>query len=100
MSNVEGTAAASRMLFQAHPWHGLSAGERSPDVVTVFVELVPTDTVKYEDRQGERILRLDARSATPPSRPSRTASSRRTLCDAEGGGAVRPGRGPRRTRTR
>ena len=34
--------------LQSHPWHGISAGDRAPDVVNVFVELVPTDTVKYE----------------------------------------------------
>lgn len=32
----------------AHPWHGVSPGDAAPDVVTCYVEIVPTDTVKYE----------------------------------------------------
>lgn len=35
-------------LFKAHPWHGVPIGEDCPHVVNVYVEIVPTDTVKYE----------------------------------------------------
>lgn len=34
--------------FKAHPWHGISVGKDAPNVVNVFVEIVPTDTIKYE----------------------------------------------------
>jgi len=37
-----------KLLFQAHPWHGVDIGPEAPEVVTAFVEIVPTDTVKYE----------------------------------------------------
>ena len=38
--------------YQLHPWHGISLGERAPDIVASFIEMVPTDTVKYEvDKQ-------------------------------------------------
>jgi inorganic pyrophosphatase len=47
------------MLFQAHPWHGVSMGDNAPEVVNAFIELVPRDTVKYElDKQAGH-LRLD-----------------------------------------
>ena len=36
------------LMFKAHPWHGVSIGEQAPDVVTTYIEIVPTDTVKYE----------------------------------------------------
>ena len=36
------------VLFQAHPWHGVSIGENPPDVVTSYIEITPADTVKYE----------------------------------------------------
>lgn len=36
------------LMFKAHPWHGVSIGEEAPDVVTAYIEIVPTDTVKYE----------------------------------------------------
>ena len=35
-----------KLLFQAHPWHGVSPGEKAPLVVTCYVEIVPTDAVK------------------------------------------------------
>lgn len=35
-------------LTLAHPWHGISAGDNAPEELNVFVEMVPTDTVKYE----------------------------------------------------
>jgi inorganic pyrophosphatase len=36
------------MMFRAHPWHGVTAGDEAPGVVTCYIEIVPTDTVKYE----------------------------------------------------
>ncbi len=33
---------------KAHPWHGVNIGDKAPREVTVYVEMVPTDTVKYE----------------------------------------------------
>ena len=35
-------------LHKAHPWHGISHGLKSPEIVTSFIEMVPADIVKYE----------------------------------------------------
>ena len=35
-------------LFRAHPWHGVAIGDQAPSVVTAYIEIVPSDTVKYE----------------------------------------------------
>ena len=45
--------------FKAHPWHGISAGEKAPDVVNVFVEIVPSDTIKYEIDKESGHLKVD-----------------------------------------
>ena len=38
--------------YKSHPWHGISLGNEAPEVVRTFIEIVPTDTVKYEvDKQ-------------------------------------------------
>lgn len=58
------------MLFQAHPWHGVSAGDEAPAIVTAFIEIVPTDTVKYELDKPSGHLRLDRPqrySSLPPT---------------------------------
>lgn len=45
--------------FKAHPWHGISAGESCPRIVNVYVEIVPTDTVKYEADKSSGYLKID-----------------------------------------
>ena len=47
------------LLFQQHPWHGVSAGPKSPAVLAAFIEIVPRDTVKYELDKASGHLRLD-----------------------------------------
>jgi len=47
------------LLFRAHPWHGISAGPDTPDEVVAYIEIVPTDTVKYELDKHSGELRLD-----------------------------------------
>lgn len=44
---------------KAHPWHGISAGEKAPDIVTAFIEIVPSDTVKYEIDKESGYLKID-----------------------------------------
>ena len=44
---------------KAHPWHGVPIGENVPQEVTVFVEIVPRDTVKYEVDKETGYLKID-----------------------------------------
>jgi inorganic pyrophosphatase len=44
---------------RGHPWHGVSMGDQTPEVVTAYVEIVPTDTVKYEVDKVSGILCVD-----------------------------------------
>jgi inorganic pyrophosphatase len=46
-------------MFRPHPWHGLSPGSRFPEVVQAYVELTPTDGVKYEIDKSSGYLRVD-----------------------------------------
>ena len=45
--------------FKAHPWHGIPIGELAPRQVTCFIEIVPTDTVKYEIDKATGYLKID-----------------------------------------
>ena len=47
------------LMFKAHPWHGVSIGEKAPDGVTAYMEIVPTDTVKYEVDKETGYLKID-----------------------------------------
>lgn len=44
---------------KAHPWHGVPIGDAAPEEVTVFIEIVPRDTVKYEVDKETGYLRID-----------------------------------------
>jgi inorganic pyrophosphatase len=46
-------------LFRAHPWHGVRIGDSAPDAVTTYIEIVPTDTIKYEIDKDSGYLRVD-----------------------------------------
>jgi inorganic pyrophosphatase len=47
------------LLFQPHPWHGVAIGPEAPRQVTAFIEIVPTDTVKYEMDKPSGHLKVD-----------------------------------------
>ena len=61
----------NKQLFQAHPWHGVTPGPRTPELVNAFIEIVPTDVVKYELDKWSGHLRVD--------RPQRFSSMSPTL---------------------
>jgi inorganic pyrophosphatase len=46
-------------LFRAHPWHGVAIGDEAPDKVTAYIEIVPSDTIKYELDKPTGLLKID-----------------------------------------
>jgi inorganic pyrophosphatase len=46
-------------IYQAHPWHGVRTGSKAPNIVHAFIEMVPTDTVKYEIDKVSGYLKID-----------------------------------------
>ncbi|MCI0416335.1 inorganic pyrophosphatase [bacterium] len=47
------------MNSKAHPWHGVSPGDQAPEMVTAYIEIVPTDTIKYEIDKISGLLKVD-----------------------------------------
>ena len=47
------------LRYKSHPWHGVDIGDQSPNVLTAFIEIVPTDTVKYEVDKTSGYLKID-----------------------------------------
>ncbi len=47
------------LRYKSHPWHGIDIGDKAPDLVTAFIEVVPTDTVKYEVDKRSGYLTID-----------------------------------------
>lgn len=46
-------------LFRQHPWHGVPVGDRSPEEVVCYIEMVTSDTVKYELDKVSGLLKVD-----------------------------------------
>lgn len=59
MADRDRTLELLGLLFQAHPWHGVLIGAEAPRVVTAYIEIVPTDTVKYEIDKASGHLKVD-----------------------------------------
>lgn len=47
------------LRYKSHPWHGIDIGQQAPDVLTTFIEMVPSDTVKYEVDKDTGYLNID-----------------------------------------
>lgn len=47
------------LRYKSHPWHGINIGAEAPEVVTSFIEVVPTDTLKYEVDKETGYLKID-----------------------------------------
>lgn len=69
--------------FKAHPWHGITAGEHAPKIVTAFIEIVPTDTVKYEIDKETGFLKIDRPQKFSNVIPTLYGFIPQTYCDVE-----------------
>jgi inorganic pyrophosphatase len=59
-----------KLMFQAHPWHGINAYASDAGAVHAFIEIVPSDPVKYELDKASGHLWIDRPqrfSSLPPA---------------------------------
>lgn len=66
---------------KAHPWHGVVIGENAPQEVTVFIEIVPSDTVKYEIDKETGYLKIDRPQQYSNVVPANYGFIPQTYCD-------------------
>jgi inorganic pyrophosphatase len=66
--------------YRLHPWHGVPIGALAPRIVTTYIEIVPTDTVKYESDKLTGILKVDRPQLYSNVCPSLYGFIPRTLC--------------------
>jgi inorganic pyrophosphatase len=82
-SHEDSASELSRGMFQAHPWHGISPGERAPKTVNAFIEIVPTDAVKYELDKQTGHLHVDRPQRFSSMCPSLYGFIPQTFCGDE-----------------
>ncbi len=66
--------------WRPHPWHGLSVGDDAPDVVNAYIEMTPSDAVKYEVDKTTGYLRVDRPQLTSSMSPTLYGFIPQTYC--------------------
>ncbi|WP_338864376.1 inorganic pyrophosphatase [Myxococcus stipitatus] len=72
---------APQKSFASHPWHGITPGDNAPETVTAYIEIVPTDAVKYELDKESGILMLDRPQRFSSQCPTLYGFIPQTFCD-------------------
>lgn len=67
--------------FTSHPWHGVSRGAEAPSVVTAFIEIVPSDTIKYEIDKASGLMKVDRPQKYSSLCPTLYGFIPQTYCD-------------------
>ena len=73
-----------KLMFQAHPWHGIAPGKKAPETVNAFIEIVPTDAVKYELDKQSGHLHVDRPQRFSSMCPSLYGFIPQTFCGDHG----------------
>lgn len=68
------------LRYKSHPWHGVDIGKNAPDEFTCFVEMVSTDTVKYEVDKVSGYLKIDRPQKYSNVLPAMYGFIPQTLC--------------------
>lgn len=74
---------ATAPQYRAHPWHGISPGDVTTGNITCFIEIVPTDTIKYEIDKASGHLRVDRPQQFSNMCPMPYGFIPQTLCDEQ-----------------
>ena len=71
--------------YRRHPWHGLDAMPKGADegIVQAYIEMLPSDTVKYELDKDTGFLMVDRPQRTTATPPALYGFIPRTYCAEE-----------------
>lgn len=69
------------LKYKLHPWHGIDIHKESPKLVQTFIEILPTDTVKYEIDKVSGFLKVDRPQKYSNVVPALYGFIPKTYCD-------------------
>lgn len=67
--------------FTSHPWHGIAIGEKQPALVNAFIEIVPSDAIKYEIDKASGYIMVDRPQKLSNHMPCLYGFVPQTYCD-------------------
>ncbi len=83
MSDINKLVKLFEQKFVAHPWHGITIGKDAPNVIKAYIEINPTDQIKYEiDKPSGHIL-IDRPQKYSNIVPALYGFVPQTYCDAK-----------------
>jgi inorganic pyrophosphatase len=69
--------------YMSHPWHGIASGTDAPNVVNAFIEMTPSDSVKYEIDKSTGFIKVDRPQKFSNIVPALYGFIPRTFCAEE-----------------
>jgi inorganic pyrophosphatase len=69
--------------FISHPWHGIEIGEKQPAIVNAFIEIIPSDAIKYEIDKASGYIMVDRPQKLSNHMPCLYGFVPKTYCDEE-----------------
>lgn len=72
---------AMNKRYVAHPWHGINIGEKQPEIVNAFIEIIPSDAIKYEVDKDSGYILIDRPQKFSNHMPCMYGFLPQTYCD-------------------
>ena len=69
--------------FVSHPWHGIELGEKSPAIVNAYIEIIPSDAIKYEIDKASGHIMVDRPQKLSNHMPCLYGFIPKTFCDTK-----------------
>lgn len=81
MSDINELIKLFEQNFVAHPWHGVALGENAPNEVRAYIEINPTDQIKYEIDKASGLIFIDRPQKYSNIVPALYGFIPQTFCD-------------------
>lgn len=66
--------------YRPHPWHGISIGKKPPQLINAYIEINPSDGIKYEIDKETGYLKVDRPQLTSSLPPALYGFVPKTYC--------------------
>ena len=80
---VKKIVEAMSQRFVSHPWHGIEVGEKSPAIVNAYIEIIPSDAIKYEIDKPSGHIMVDRPQKLSNHMPCLYGFVPKTYCDGK-----------------